>query len=182
MGKNGRLMGEVESALYDLAAVAFYLSGGRGGALHLSKMASGISHVSINGSDQQSLNSDSLLVQVAWAILSLLTLKTVRNLYSELRVRNAVERRADLLREYDEQPDEQGQSTSSQSSLNVSEGSLEAPRCILCLSPRLRPSCTPCGHVFCWSCIHEAVQASPECPVCRETIPVSRIVPMMNFV
>lgn len=40
--------------------------------------------------------------------------------------------------------------------------------CILCLNLMTDPSCAPCGHVFCWSCILNWCKERPECPLCRQ--------------
>lgn len=57
--------------------------------------------------------------------------------------------------------------TSSNSS--NSESNIE-PDCVLCLEPRKYPTVAECGHIFCWSCIHDSCQNKPECPLCRQSI------------
>lgn len=50
--------------------------------------------------------------------------------------------------------------------------------CILCFSKKRAPSSVPCGHVFCWRCITEAVKKDSRCPLCRESVSLSSIVPL----
>lgn len=55
-------------------------------------------------------------------------------------------------------------------------------KCSLCLEPRKNTSLSFCGHLFCWSCIHEWLQTNNFCPICRKTLNPRRIVPLQNFI
>ena len=58
---------------------------------------------------------------------------------------------------------------------------LEHNKCSLCLEILKNSSVTSCGHLFCWSCIHESIFIKRECPLCRENILPNQIVLLKNF-
>lgn len=72
------------------------------------------------------------------------------------------------------------EATSDRSSSDREETDSDEARdlCILCFSKKKIPSSASCGHVFCWRCITEAAQKDSRCPLCRESISLSSIVPL----
>ncbi|PYH43397.1 ubiquitin-protein ligase peroxin 10 [Aspergillus saccharolyticus JOP 1030-1] len=51
-------------------------------------------------------------------------------------------------------------------------------KCTLCLELFRDPSVTTCGHVFCWTCVRDWVREKPECPLCRQEVLLSKVLPL----
>ena len=54
-------------------------------------------------------------------------------------------------------------------------------KCLLCLEPRTETTSTICGHLFCWTCIHESVGNRSECPICRQPLRHAQLIPLINY-
>ena len=64
----------------------------------------------------------------------------------------------------------------------VPESSLRSNvKCPLCLERCRFQTTTPCGHIFCWSCITEWSSEKSECPVCRATCQPQQLVSLQYF-
>lgn len=53
--------------------------------------------------------------------------------------------------------------------------------CSLCFEKRSFSSATPCGHLFCYYCIHNWMETKAECPVCRQNLDPREIVLLRNL-
>jgi len=53
--------------------------------------------------------------------------------------------------------------------------------CTLCLDERTDSCATECGHLFCWSCIVGWGREKAECPLCRQSLSLTRLLPIYNL-
>ncbi|KAI0063223.1 hypothetical protein BV25DRAFT_1854920 [Artomyces pyxidatus] len=53
--------------------------------------------------------------------------------------------------------------------------------CTLCLEERTASCVTECGHVFDWSCIYGWGREKSECPLCRQSLDLTRLLPIYNL-
>ncbi|KAG8220127.1 Pex12 amino terminal region-domain-containing protein, partial [Butyriboletus roseoflavus] len=53
--------------------------------------------------------------------------------------------------------------------------------CTLCLEERTDSCATECGHLFCWNCIVGWGREKAECPLCRQGLNLTRLLPIYNL-
>jgi len=53
--------------------------------------------------------------------------------------------------------------------------------CTLCLEERTDSCATECGHLFCWNCIVGWGREKAECPLCRQSLVLDRLLPIYNL-
>lgn len=53
--------------------------------------------------------------------------------------------------------------------------------CTLCLEERTASCATECGHLFCWPCIVGWGREKAECPLCRQSLSITKLLPIYNL-
>ncbi|CAG8640896.1 2820_t:CDS:2 [Cetraspora pellucida] len=109
----------------------------------------------------------------------LITQILVQEYLRERRVKDASAKNSGLDNNDDGADNETDFTLISTSDLTPQE--IAARKCTLCLSQRKNTTATTCGHLFCWSCIVEWCQNKPECPLCRQYVNISHLLPIYNY-
>ncbi|GAA5827138.1 hypothetical protein JCM11251_001134 [Rhodosporidiobolus azoricus] len=62
------------------------------------------------------------------------------------------------------------------------ETALDRFSCHICLDLPSQPVVTPCGHMYCWPCMHEwlVVAKGRACPLCKTQINVDQLIPVYS--
>ena len=79
------------------------------------------------------------------------------------------------LKDFDVQKEDENVTKDSKEIITVTN------KCPLCLNIRKNTSVTPCGHLFCWSCIISWLQSQAKCPLCRQSVQPWRVVFIRNY-
>ncbi|KIM84644.1 hypothetical protein PILCRDRAFT_67658 [Piloderma croceum F 1598] len=64
---------------------------------------------------------------------------------------------------------------------SISSATRARRNCTLCLEERTDSCATECGHLFCWSCIVGWGREKAECPLCRQSLNLTRLLPIHNL-
>jgi peroxin-10 len=65
--------------------------------------------------------------------------------------------------------------------VSIPEALRAGRNCTLCLEERTDSCATECGHLFCWSCIVGWGREKAECPLCRQSLSLTRLLPIYNL-
>ncbi|GAA5920017.1 hypothetical protein JCM6882_001706 [Rhodosporidiobolus microsporus] len=62
------------------------------------------------------------------------------------------------------------------------ETALDRFSCHICLDLPEQPVVTPCGHMYCWPCMHEwlVISSGRACPVCKTKLNVEQLIPIYS--
>ncbi|KRY51276.1 E3 ubiquitin-protein ligase [Trichinella britovi] len=77
--------------------------------------------------------------------------------------------------------DENNEGRTNKSSSAEENAANSAFECNICLETAREAVISMCGHLFCWSCLHqwfETRPANPICPVCKSSISKEKVIPL----
>lgn len=182
------------SPIYALSIATFYFSGSY---YHLSKRFWGLRYVftkKLEESEQRvGYEVLGVLLVLQIAVQGILHVRKVKASFqqddqeaeAEL-VESSAKRNDDSLIASIQNPPSHPNLPASTARYDLSEDSDAVPwippgqqsKCTLCLESFKDPSVTTCGHVFCWICVRDWVREKPECPLCRQDVILSKVLPL----
>jgi peroxin-10 len=183
------------SPIYALSITTFYFSGSY---YHLAKRFWGLRYVFTKKveENEQRVGYEVLgvLLMLQIAVQGILHIKKVgaslqqddQEMESELLESSLTKRQDDAVITSIQNPSSLPNLPASTARYDLSEDSNAVPwipsgqqsKCTLCLESFKDPSVTTCGHVFCWTCVRDWVREKPECPLCRQDVLLSKVIPL----
>uniref|UniRef100_U5EZB7 RING-type E3 ubiquitin transferase n=1 Tax=Corethrella appendiculata TaxID=1370023 RepID=U5EZB7_9DIPT len=146
----------------------FYIKGGR---YHISKQLTSINYILVRNWLKENHSVYGFKLLGIFTLLQLLLSLVIKLKQQYLLTKSAATVKSN-----------QFSTSSSSSALELNKNSDGNSRtCTLCMEPLTDITVTECGHLFCWFCILNWLDEKEICPICRETIKKSKLVPLQNY-